>query len=921
VGSAELDFRLLGPLEVERDGEALALGGARQRALLALLLLSANEVVSRARLIDGLWAERPPETAANALQVAVHGLRKLLGAKRISTSGSGYLLRVQPGELDLERADRLGERARGQAPAAAAETLRAALELWRGRALADLAELPFARTESERLEERRLALLERRIEADLALGRHAELGSELEALIAEHPFRERLRGLLMLALYRSGRQADALEAYQEARRALVEQLGIEPGPELQELERGILRQDPSLAAPAAAAEAATNVPAPLTPLVGRQLEVAAVSALLRGADVRLLTLTGPGGTGKTRLAVAAVGELRPDFRDGVFFVDLSPLDDPELVAPTIARTLGVDERPGQPLADTLADALRDKQLLLLLDNFERVADAGALVTRLLAGAREVKAVVTSRALLRVSGEHEYAVPPLSRDEAVRLFVARAQAVSPGFEPSPAVAAICTALDGLPLALELAAARSRVLTPEAILERLGSRLDLLTSGPRDLPRRQRTLRGAIDWSFELLEPAEQALFARLAVFSGGCSLEAAEHVCAADLDALSALVDRSLARQREARFTMLETIREYALERLDASAEGDGIRLRHAEHFLELAERAQEPISGGAEQARWLDRLEIEHDNLRAAFAWLRATGRIDLELRLAVALRLFWRLRGHLTEGRAVLEAAIARSADEPPALRAEALAAVEVLAFRQGDYTATAAFCEEARELYSELGDRLGIARMTGELGNVLHARGELDRALELYGEAVSFLREIGDTARLSTALANMGSVANAMGDYDRSAALTEEAAEMHRADGDRDGLAIALHNLARTELKRGRPERARELFRESLEIAVELGYRELIAYCLEAVAELLADVDPATAARLVGAADALFEELGVPMGSEEKAGRERAVGLLRDALGEETFSSLRSEGGGLAPEQAAAAALDRLRGPRELV
>jgi DNA-binding SARP family transcriptional activator len=496
-----VEFRLLGPLEVEQDGHVLAVDGRRQRALLAVLLLHANTVVPRDRLIDALWGESPPETAANALQVAVHALRKLLGADRIVTRGRGYLLRVEGGELDVERFGALCERARTEPSGAAAETLREALALWSGPALSDLGEAPFAAVESARLEELHLAALEERIAADLALGRHGELVPELEALVAAHPYRERLRREHMLALYRSGRQAEALVVYQEARRTLVGELGIEPGHELQALEQAILRQDAALALPAARAK--SNIPAPLTPLVGRRLELAAVTSLVRGREARLLTLTGPGGTGKTRLAVESAWELISDFADGVRFVDLATIADPELVATQILGSLEVDEQPGRPVEETLKDALRGRQLLLVLDNFEGVTAAGPLVTELLAAAPGLKALVTSSVVLDLYGEHEYPVPPLAlpdiehdgveslaRSEAVELFAARARAVRPTFRLTAAnvrvLAAICVALDGLPLAIELAAARTRELAPEAMLERLEQRLELLTAGPRDAP---------------------------------------------------------------------------------------------------------------------------------------------------------------------------------------------------------------------------------------------------------------------------------------------------------------------------------------------------------------------------------------------------------------------------------------------------
>ena len=434
---------MLGPLDVARGGVALALGGRKQRALLVLLLLNANEVVSRGRAIEFLWGERPPERAVNALQVGVHGLRQLLGADRIVTRGSGYLLRAEPEELDLLRFRRLLEEgqdalALGDA-ARAAERLGGALGLWRGEPLADLALESSHGSEWAGLEELRLDAVELRIEADLALGLQDGLIAELEALIGEHPFRERLRAQLMVALYRSGRQAEALEAYQAAWRLLGEELGIEPSPFLRELERAVLRQDPSLGLPGDAT-GRTNLSRPTTRLVGRRLEVASVCSMLRDPEVRLLTLTGPGGVGKTRLAIEAATELARDFEHGAVFVDLAPLADAVLVESTLAAALGVVAEPGETIRQQLIVRLCERELLLVLDNFERLLPTASLVAELLAVAPRLRVLVTSRVPLRLTAEHEYLVPPLAvpseagdlvalaRNDSVSLFVARARAI-------------------------------------------------------------------------------------------------------------------------------------------------------------------------------------------------------------------------------------------------------------------------------------------------------------------------------------------------------------------------------------------------------------------------------------------------------------------------------------------------------------
>jgi len=609
-----MQFRILGPLEVASDGEVLDLGGQKQRALLAVLLLYANQVVSSDRLIEALWEEGAPETAQKALHVYVSQLRKVLGRERLETKPSGYLLRVEEDEFDVGRFQRLREEGK----------LAEALCLWRGPPLVDFRYLRFAQSEILRLEEARLACLEDRIRVDLAAGRHSDLVGELEALVAEYPLRERLRVQLMLALYRAGRQAEALEAYQRARHLLIEELGVEPSPELQELHRAILNQDASLgAAPQEPAlERGPSLPAAANPLIGREAELRALRALLLG-EARLVTVTGAGGAGKTRLALEVATSLAADFGGRVYFVPLAAVRHAEVV-PTILSAVGIAEEVGDRPLKVLKDFLRRQAVLLVLDNFEHLLEAAPLVAELLVDCPQLKLLATSRASLHLSGEHEYPLKPLPVDEAIALFTERAQAVRPDFAgEEPVLSAICSQLDCLPLALELAAARSRLLSPRELLARLEHRLELLTGGPRDLAPRQQTLRATIEWSYELLDPEEQRLFGHLAVFAGGCTLAAAERVCGASLDQLESLVDKNLIRRRELvgenRFWMLETVREYALERLETTHALEGICEAYSDYYLALATQRVAELDHGQQAA--LHALERELDNFLSAFAW------------------------------------------------------------------------------------------------------------------------------------------------------------------------------------------------------------------------------------------------------------------------------------------------------------
>jgi predicted ATPase/DNA-binding SARP family transcriptional activator len=936
-------FRLLGRLEVEADGVDLTPVRPKQRVLLALLLLRVGEVVAIDELVEGLWGPDPPETAQKALHGHISGLRKRLGAERIETRPPGYRLRLARGdELDIHRFERIVAAARTDGLSARSRKLRVALALFRGEPLSDFRYEEFAAAEAVRLEELRLAVVEEQIDAELELGRHAEVVPQLERLVVDHPLRERMRAQLMLALYRAGRQADALQAFQEARARLVAELGIDPAPELQRLERQILNHDPVLAPPRVLsrdrnlASARANLPRQPTPLIGREREIEDVTDLLRRPDVWLVTLTGTGGTGKTRLAIQSATGLLDDFADGVVFVGLAPLQDPDLVLSTAAQALGVGATSGDTLAEDLARYLWNRELLLVLDNFEHLLAAAPPVADIAASAAGVKLLATSRAPLRLSAEHVYPVAPLPTPagaedvdlllqcESVALFETRAQAVRPDFALTSAnagaVADVCRALDGLPLAIELAASQVGALPPAAMRDRLGRPLKVLVGGARDAPDRQRTLRATIDWSFELLEPEEQRLFVRLAAFGGGCTIEAAENVCGHDLEVvngLASLTDKGLTRLEgsddEPRFTMLETIREYAAERLELSEEASTLHWRHAEHFLALAEETEPKLIGVGSHAEWLDRLERDHDNFRGAMDWLEASGDSGGALRLAAALWRFWDLKGHLIEGRRRLDRAL-RADERPTAARAKALSGAADMALTCGDLATGGLRAEEALELNRELRDDWGIAFSLMMFAYATGQEGDWPRAQLLFDESVQRFRDVGDEYyELRAARAHAWSVYEG-GELERARELYEDILPRARAAHHEFVEAIAFAMLGDIAVDEGRVADAVALLKESQRILRELNDLLLIAAGVLRFASVLALAGRAAiAAQVLSSSAALMEELGADPPSFAGI-RRKTLAAIHNQLDDAAFAEAWDQGRALTADEAVALALEAL-------
>ncbi len=842
-------FGVLGPLAAwTTDGHPVRVSEVKVRALLAVLLIEVGRPVSVDRLVQDLWGDRPPASPSNSVQTKVSQLRRMLedgepGARRLVVrQAPGYLLRVEPDEVDVTRFRALAARAAAvDDPRRRVALWSEALELWRGPALADFADEPFATAVVAQWEEERLGALEGLVEARIDLGEHAAVIGELNDLTERHPLRERLHAARMRALYRSGRQTDALAGYRALRERLADELGVEPGPELAAVHQAILEQNLEAAPP----RPLSNLPAPVSDLIGRDEAVVEVGDLV--GKYRLVTLTGPGGVGKTRLAVETARHVVA--RDGAWLVEFAgPVDAP--IEEVVAAALGLREDTG-----TIVEALRGKQMLLVLDNCERmVGPVAEFTARLLAAAPGLRVVATSQEPLGLAGEQLWPVPPLEvpgesehppEFSAVQLFVARAGAAAPGFtltfDNLEAVAAICRRLDGIPLALEMAATRVRALGVHELLDRLDDRFRLLATGHRDAPARQRTLRAVIDWSWELLSEAERAVLSGLAVHAESCSLEAAERVCGGDdvVDQVVRLVGRSLVVVLPGpRYRLLESVAAYCLEQLRERGELDALRRAHLDYYTDLAERADGRLRGG-EQRTWLRRLTAEGPNLRTALDHAVRIGDADVALRLVNAQAWYWFLRGRLREGQRSLSTALSVvGGDERERVRATAwLAGFAALIGEGGGLAEQAA---KALAAFEGVDDPAGLARAQWFLSHVLNGSGDLDALADLAGRSLAGFTAVGDRWGAAAALSTLAAQARPRGSLGDARRCAERSAEVFRALGDRWGqvkVADVLSSLAEID---GDYDEAERLHLEALRGAEELGLSIEMSYELSGLGRI---------------------------------------------------------------------------------
>jgi predicted ATPase/DNA-binding SARP family transcriptional activator len=895
-----VDVRLFGELEVAVGGVAVPVHGAKQRALLALLALSRGGAVSADRLIDQLWGDDLPAKPANALQAQIVQLRRTLGASAIVTSGAGYALDVRGGDVDAARFEDLvaeGRRLSADGDLVqASQVLGDALRLRRGEPLSEFAYAGFADAERGHLNELTLVATEARLGADLGLGRHSELVGELEALCRDHPHRERLWELLMLALYRAGRQTEALRAYTEIRERLLDELGLDPGPALRELEARILVQDPSLdieqPPPRVPAMPLVrgNLPERLSSFLGRDTELGQLSEAVRSG--RLVTLIGPGGVGKTTLAVEAATRLRGEYSGGAWLIELAGVTDAEGVVPVTAATLGAvgplgDAQSSGSTAELIARHLAGRSLLVVLDNCEHVvAAAASLAHTLVAAVPGLRLVATSREPLGVPGEILIPIVGLASPAAIELFVDRARAVHPSFNrDGPAgeiIDVICRRLDGLPLAIELAAARLRALPLSTLAERLDDRFALLTRGARTALPRQQTLRAVVDWSYDLLFEDERRLFARLSVFVGGCDLEAVEAICTDDavprtdvLDVISQLVDKSLVTAPapgETRFTQLQTLWQYARERLDRSDDADTVRARHAAYYRQFAENANERLRGAAAPV-WSERLNQELGNLKTALDWHLAAGDIDTALSMASGMAWLWFINTDYAEGARWLASALSAEGKRRTDLHATALVWHGYCIGMSSSPAAGAVECDEAIVALRPADDPIRLAEALLLGASVLIRAHQFSRSLAALTEAQmllqTWLRNTPDIADGQMALGphehgwllgthdmlvswNLAS----FGRLDEAEAAALSSIARFDAAGEVLLIVNALNALAGIVAAKGDLESASEAYETLLERCRATAHHPYLPFCLVSLATVRARQGNDTAA------DQLYQE-----------------------------------------------------------
>jgi predicted ATPase/DNA-binding SARP family transcriptional activator len=868
-----VEVRVLGPLEVVGEAGAVSLAARKQRQLLAALVVAPETTRPADFLIDALWGQTPPSSAEKLLQVYISQLRKALpSAVSIRTLGSGYAIGLDGARLDAARFEGLLGEARTAGAegntSLAASTLRQALQLWRGDAYGEFADADFARTEAQRLDELRRLAMEERFSAELELGRHRAVVAELVAAAAENPLRERLQGQAMLALYRTGQQAQALDLYRATRRMLVAELGIEPGDELRDLHAAMLRHDPSLDHAAGAESPTIELPVPPNPLRGRERELHELGELLGNDDVRLLVLTGAGGSGKTRVAVEVARRGAARFTDGAAFVPLATVRDADAMPAMVAAALGVPPVAERPL-EALAAHLRARELLLVLDNFEQIRGAAPMLVGLLARASRLKILVTSRVVLHVSGEHVYPVDPLPRAAAAELLLERARTSDPRLAAEPTepatVDALCARLDRLPLAIELAAGHLRALTAAELLGRLDARLPLLADGPKDLPARQQTLRATLEWSYDQLDDQAKGDLAAVSVFAGGATIDAAAAVLDAGDQApqrLRVLLDHSLVArtltQAGSRFTMLETVREFAAQCLAAAPDAERIRRRHAEHALRLARGLGLSIDALAtgEPKRYAE-AALEQDNMRVALDWAQANDPL-LGLEIMAALEQFW-VANAPRESVQRLTDLLTAAGDIPVAMRASALRDLGGCREVCGEWQRAGEYYGQSLDLYRQIGDEAGQLRLMHRVTLIAFVRGDLATAKALTEDGLRRATEGNFRYERCEMLRSASVISLRSGDVERAYDLERQSLELLREVGEWAwGENSRCRTLAEIASRLGRHARADEHGREALRLALTTGDRIKAVIAVAALASVAARAgDHERAGRLWGAVE----------------------------------------------------------------